>query len=907
MNPPRTKPGETTLSRKKRERPRVPLVLKLFLLTALLIVVVVGLAVGITIRRSNAIASKTVHDAIASAGKLFKDLEQKRLRELSLGAFTVSRDVNFFTYIENALSSDTAGAVDTASILDQLEERRAIVGSDVMMLADDQGLLVTRTDRPVAVGSRPEDLYESQPLVKEVIDSGTPDPQAAVMNIGNTLYHAAVAPLRVGADRPTIGYLINAYAIDDRFANQIAESTNIGVLFLAAPRSGAETPASVRSIDAPGAAALWNMAELDRLFQSGTMLPPSTARIDQSSYLMTAEPLSSRGAPVGAGVFVRSLERELAPFREIETTLLFAGAAALLLAFILSWFIAKRLTGPIEKLASVAQSVTEGDYSVRPEVKRSDEIGILARSFEKMISALRDKAELEQLYQEMSARVKEREVAAAAPKTLPATRSEGTVMVTDLRGTPTSVADGEARDVISLVAGAMKLQESEIKRQEGRPLELVGHRLVSVFDGDRGVLHAIRAARAINEELALKMGDQYPMTVGVGIATGEFVSGSVELGEDTGIALVGNAPLLALLFAWEAPSGFAFVSLESAQAAGNEVMAAAQREEVRLRWLPNPLPVASLPLRGLSTGMMQTMGAVPETLRITGSTMPAGAPRELAPGSLFANRYQIEQVLGRGGMGIVYKAIDKQLEETVAIKTLPGDAMTRSPEEVERFKREIRLARKITHRNVLRTYDYGEADGMYFISMECVRGYTLAELLQTQPQLPMRVALGIARQTCRGLQAAHEEGIIHRDIKPQNVLMDSRGEVKLMDFGIARMTEAAEALTSAGLIVGTPHYMSPEQVQARPLDARSDVYSMGVLLYEMVCGKRPFDSPTLTSVLTAHITQPPRPPIEIRREIGPEVNRIVLRCLAKEPAGRYANAGELLQDLDRLQVTAAAA
>jgi predicted Ser/Thr protein kinase len=428
-----------------------------------------------------------------------------------------------------------------------------------------------------------------------------------------------------------------------------------------------------------------------------------------------------------------------------------------------------------------------------------------------------------------------------------------------------------------------------------------------VFEGDRGVLHAIRAARAINEELALKMADQYPMTVGVGIATGEFVSGSVELSGETGIALVGNAPLLALLFAWEAPSGFAFVSLESAQAAGAEVMAASQREEVRLRWLPNPLPVASLPLRSLSTGVMQTMGEVPETLRIGGTTMPAGAPRELRPGALFAGRYQIEQVLGRGGMGIVYRAIDKQLDETVAIKTLPGDAMARSPEEVERFKREIRLARKITHRNVLRTYDYGEAEGMYFISMECVRGYTLAELLQTQPQLPMRVALGIARQTCRGLQAAHDQGIIHRDIKPQNVLMDSRGEVKLMDFGIARMTEASEALTSAGLIVGTPHYMSPEQIQAQPLDPRSDVYSMGVLVYEMLCGQRPFDSPTLTSVLTAHITQPPRPPQELRRDIGAEVNGIVLRCLAKDPAARYANAGELLQDLDRLQITAAAA
>jgi serine/threonine protein kinase len=259
-------------------------------------------------------------------------------------------------------------------------------------------------------------------------------------------------------------------------------------------------------------------------------------------------------------------------------------------------------------------------------------------------------------------------------------------------------------------------------------------------------------------------------------------------------------------------------------------------------------------------------------------------------------------------MGVVYKATDTQLDETVAIKTLPGDVMTRSPEDLERFKREIRLARRITHRNVLRTFDYGEAEGVYFISMEFVRGYTLSELLDEaeQRQMPTRAAAGLTRQICRGLQAAHEQGIIHRDIKPQNVLVDAKGEAKLMDFGIARMAETMEGVTQAGLIVGTPHYMSPEQVQGKQLDARSDVYSMGVLIYEMLVGRRPFESSSLTGVLTAHITEAPKPPIDLRADIGGAMNAIVLRCLAKEPAARYANAGELLAQMEEYRSAAAA-
>src|SRR5205085_8034677 len=228
-----------------------------------------------------------------------------------------------------------------------------------------------------------------------------------------------------------------------------------------------------------------------------------------------------------------------------------------------------RVTRPIEQLAVVAQAVTAGDYEQRPNIDRSDEVGILGRSFAKMIVALRDKAELEELYEQMAARTKEREAMQVVRSTEPAKLEEGTVVVTDLRGLP-PVGEGEPAILVGAVTRVMKLQEAEVQRQDGEVRDVEGHRLVSVFRGDRGVLHAIRAARAINEELATL--SDVKMSISVGIATGQFVTGSVEVDAQNGLAILGTAPMLAGILAWHAPNGHAYISYETAQAAGGEIL-----------------------------------------------------------------------------------------------------------------------------------------------------------------------------------------------------------------------------------------------------------------------------------------------------------------------------------------------
>ena len=293
-------------------------------------------------------------------------------------------------------------------------------------------------------------------------------------------------------------------------------------------------------------------------------------------------------------------------------------------------------------------------------------------------------------------------------------------------------------------------------------------------------------------------------------------------------------------------------------------------------------------------------------LRPTGTTDASTGSRAAEPqiGSLFAGRYEIQSLIGKGGMGLVYKALDRDLDDLVAIKTLRSEALSADPTLLDRFKQEIRLARRITHPNILRTHDLGEFGGLRFLSMEFVKGITLKQLLDQDQLLPTPVALRIAKQVCAGLAAAHEVGVIHRDIKPQNILIEPTGGLKIMDFGIARLTED-RGMTATGTVVGTPDYMSPEQARGSALDFRSDIYSTGVVLYEVFTGSLPFEGDTPLAVVLKHVQEKPPAPQSKNPRIDPRIASIVLRCLQKDPAGRYQTVNELYEALTT--VTAAAA
>src|SRR5216117_537306 len=293
--------------------------------------------------------------------------------------------------------------------------------------------------------------------------------------------------------------------------------------------------------------------------------------------------------------------------------------------------------------------------------------------------------------------------------------------------------------------------------------------------------------------------------------------------------------------------------------------------------------------------MMSASGAAPtQSLRV-GQPSPAPADDVLRPGTLFANRYELKDLLGMGGMGVVYRAFDRELQEAVAIKTLRPEALAGDGVALERFKQEIRLARKIAHRNVVRTHDLGEVNGMYYLTMEYVEGTSLKLLIGTRGPLPVPVTLTIGKQLCRALEVAHEQGVIHRDIKPQNIVVEPSGVLKVMDFGIARLANRSkdEGLTREGMSIGTPDYMSPEQLAGKELDARSDLYSAGVVLFECLTRRLPFVADTTYTLIAKHLEEATPDPRTHNPDVPEALAQVILTSMAKEPADRYQTAAQL--------------
>ena len=458
--------------------------------------------------------------------------------------------------------------------------------------------------------------------------------------------------------------------------------------------------------------------------------------------------------------------------------------------------------------------------------------------------------------------------------------ARGAVPRLEVVGTTEGFRDPDLGRAVSAQSGTT---EAQLARGDlPSPFELTArHRdylatLVPILSGSDEPVGAVVVGRAQDEELAA-LREIRRSLLGVGAV---ILLLSVPLSFAFARALA--RPIQQLAVAAE-EIGRGNMDVPLPQAGRGEVGALARAFGVMLRELKEKAQLEQLVADLRGRGVDPTIRGVPPTGT---DGLPASGP---VVGHLFAQRYEIRGLVGRGGMGAVYRALDRELDEEVAVKVLET-AGEGTPGE-QQLRREIKLARTITHPNVVRAYDFGEAEGVRFFTMEYVAGATLRELLDEEGRLALTPALQIAKQVCRGLGAVHRAGIVHGDLKPANVVVMTGGVAKLTDFGVARARRQ-----TAAPFAGTPPYMSPEQVRGAEVDERSDLYSAGIVMYEMFTGRRPFDAGDPFEVMRLHLEEVPPNPRTLQPTLPELLADTIVACLSKAKADRPATAA----DLDRL-------
>ena len=653
--------------------------IKFFLLTAFIIILLIAVTLWFSSRKATTLANDTVRADLKQTLSVFDTFQKDRYEKLKIANKIIAENPYIQAYIQEA---------DSNSILDLAKQTEERIKSDFIFVTDDDGTILARTDKPGASGQSMANV----PLIASALNG---DEASGLMLENQNLYHAIAVPVVTG-DVITATLAVG-YSIDNPLAIQIKELTHSEAAFFI-ERDQLNLIASTVTSDKEDLT--------QSVSHAGKPDEPFQFQMGPEKYVGVYRLLKNLdGKTLGRFAAFRSLDRELFAFHQFQKNILIVGIGMMVLAFLLSFLGSRQITGPLRNLTNAINEVKDGNYDGPIEAPSTDEVGVLAVSFKKLLAQLKEKQQLVEFL------------------------------------------------------------------------------------------------------------SQQPTITGPAVNT-------------------------------------------------------------------------------IATG-----AAPPKTTLPPQSTSPSVSLSTIGPGSVIANRYEVQSILGTGGMGVVLKALDRQLDEVVALKLLKQEVFTQDPVALERFKQELKLARRITHRNVVRTYDYSELDTYYVISMEYVKGITLKQLIRQRGMLPIKIGLQIGKQICSALEAAHERGVVHRDMKPQNILLESTGDVKIMDFGIARVADM-KGMTSTGTIMGTPDYMSPEQAQGLALDVRTDIYSTGVVLFEVFTGRLPFTADTALAVLNKHIREDAPRPTSINPSLPNELELVLLRAMAKSPDQRYQKILQLHSDLE---------
>jgi serine/threonine-protein kinase len=885
----------------------LPLAIKFFLGSALLIALAVGAAVVVTYIKGDSIARAAVHDVLSTSGAVQKEFEQSRLQELQLKVQLIAADPSTARYVSQAAGAtdnlpglSENSEVDTKSIPDLLRERQGQFTFDLGVVLDAKGNVLGRSDQTEAF----QESLAQDPLVKPAIANA--EPYSGYWRNGDKLYQAAIMPL--AQDQNLVGFLLLAQSVNDELCRQVAKVSGAQIAFwLPVDKHLQLVASSLNESERTtlGTAMAAQPTEVTSTAMDGKAVPRLQLRFAGQEWGAQLLPTASEGVGrLGAVMALTSTDKVVASYRDILNWVVIGGLTSMLLALVLSYLFAKRILRPVRTMALAAEQAVAGNYQTHIGVTGSDELARLSHAFDHLLSDLREKSDIEGYVGNLSRFLPDpaREQAIVSPaKTpvvkppVPPQREELCLLGLEFRALATSES-GKSPELVfatferaTAVVGAASADA--VVRQNTAAHFVLG------YVGEAKYTQALQALRRIRENA------QAPELVAAAVlASGPVVHGRAADGTPV---LLGLAAMQLERLLPEAAPGQTLLTRQSGEelkALNGEAMLTAAVGVVSGKRF---YALSAAALRNLPETVPADAGGA-DAPTIVPAPKPQSRPSGLRaaaldPGAVVGGRYRILAQLGAGGMGIVYKAHDLELDDVVALKMLRPAALV-DGEQLERLKSEIKLARKITHPNVLRTFDFGEVDGQPFISMEYVRGLTLRYLLNETRRIPYTAGLRIARQLCAGLAAAHEVGVLHRDIKPENLILEQNGNAKLMDFGIARpIRRSGPGHTEQGTFVGTPNYSPPEQLAGEEVDQRADIYSSGVLMCEMFCGKLPFSGSNTMEIYIAQTQQEPIKPSAYWPEIPPPMEAIILRCLKRLPQDRFASAAELAQALAQLR------
>ena len=851
---------------------RLSFTTRLFLASALLVVLALGASALVTYTRGYAIARQAADASLDHSRAVQQDLRKLRFQQLKLMSQILASDPAFLSYVATAGGNGLGQApVDTRSISDLLTERQGEIGFDFGMVLDPSGALLAESGK---AGSGHENFAADSTVAAALQNQA---PAAGYWLRDGHTYQVAVAPL---ANRDELsGYLVLALAVDQTLLQDVKQVSGAEIAVLdttGGKHTVVESTLEPQQVEALGRA----LGSFDTLPKEGFSLDMGGER-----WLAQAEPLGDGKS--ATALTLSSFDRAVGGVRSILEEQLLAALIATLVAVALSWWLSQRLAKPLKDLADAAHSAARGEFQQRFTAEGEGEIAKLTQAFDSLLADLREKSEIENYMADLA-------------KYQPDAAPEHGAGFAGAVGAPESVAGAylavrlhdtlDANMVMpdkALMAFNQLLRNLEVpaRLQGGRIAAVAGSTVFMVFEGAEAALNA--AGQIL--QTAANQGQKLSLAA----ALGQIITGPAEWTGGTGASLLGVPVRQLEELLPETAAGTLVASAEFAKAAegfaGTQVHSFTGPGGRNLTRLELPRAAAQLDDGATQAGTLPAAG--------TGLL----TRMSLAPGMVLAARYEILSELGAGGMAVVYKARDRQLNEIVAIKTLKSDE-SHDQMLLDAMKSEIRLARKITHRNVLRIFDYGDNGGMPFISMEYVRGMTLRYLLQNRARLPYAAGLRIMRQVCTALAVAHEQSVLHRDIKPENVMLEPSGNAKLMDFGIASPMRRGDGHDAEHIVVGTPRYAAPEQLRGDAVDERADIYSCGVMMYQMFTGKLPFNERNMDRLIEIKSHEEYLPLSEHVPGFPRELADLIVACLRADRDARPKSAEALLKVLEEMRV-----